>query len=181
MSSEKKRNQNERRLQRYVFRHLRGLKGSGKNVIRMDRPYPEIWQAWAVYQGEDHHTEEDGFWLREMGVTAGVHDVHFMYYAPHIGTGFATIELKWGKNDMSDHQKNFAYKMGECKHLTGKCYSVKQVQQLIKSWGFKCVNETCIEPPRSIEEQRKAVHNFYGRPNTHVKTVAEVRQEAQEE
>ena len=161
----------EYQLQTYAVRYLNGEIKKGRTVIRVNKPFPEV-TFWHCYNGR---TKEDGFFLRELGVLAGVYDLHFIWPGHY---GVAEAKATTG---LSDHQKNFRSKILECGHKEGVFKTVEQLRDLLISWGLTCRNPHVLEPPRPIEEQRKALHAFYGRTNTHVKTVAEVIQEAREE
>ncbi len=163
----------EYQLQVHVVRYLRGKVKSGKHIINTVVPFPSL-VVFACHQGR---REDEGFFLQELGVLAGVSDL--LMIAPN---GFmAGIELKVGKNKESDYQKDFGSKLITCGHHYAVCRSVAEVRDMLVGWGLVCHNRNALEPPRPIEEQRKAVHAFYGRPDTHVKTVEEVREDARGE
>lgn len=168
-------------LQVHVIRYLDGKIKQGRNVINVTPPFPEIQKSWHVYQGR---SEDEGFFLKEMGVRPGVHDVHILYKKnnPQAGdTGYGTIELKVGKNKQSDYQRDFTSKMITCGHKTDVCYSVAEVRDTLIKWGLECKNPNAIEPPRPLEERRQAVHNFYGRPDIKIKTLEQVFRECKED
>ena len=99
--------------------------------------------------------------MKELGVAPGVHDIHLVYKAPHVGSGYATIELKVGSNKQSDYQRDFSSKMDECGHRSAVCYTVKEVRDTLVSWGLTCKNTVCIEPPPTEAEKRAFVAKMY--------------------
>ncbi len=154
-------------LQVHVFRYLRGTIKNGRNVIHVTVPFPEV-EAWHVFQGRRYNnsdTEEErlaadrqGFFLKELGVTAGVHDIHMIW-----PNAFSTIELKVGKGSQSPYQRTFTMHMERCGHKVAVCRSVAQVRDAIIGWGLECKNVRCIEPPRSELERREAAFDMYRR------------------
>ena len=161
----KKRDNKEYHLQVYAFRYLRGTIRKGKNVTHTVVPFPEV-EAWHVFQGRKYVNDDDeqakleaelnGFYLKELGVLAGVHDMHMIW-----PNQFATIEFKIGKNDQGPYQRTFTMHMQRCGHRTAVCRTVAQVRDQLIAWGLECKNPVCIEPPRSLEERKAAAFNFY--------------------
>lgn len=141
-------------LQVHVMRYLDGKIKQGRNVIQVVMPFPEL-VAWHCYNGR---SKEEGFFLKELGVMAGVHDVHLMW-----PDAFATIELKIGKNTQSAYQRTFAMHMQRCRHNTAVCRSVAEVRDTLVGWGLECRNRHVIEPPRSELEKREAAFSMYQR------------------
>lgn len=139
-------------LQTHVIRYLSGKIRRGRNVIQATVPFPDLI-FFHCYQGR---TEEDGFFLKELGVKPGVADILLVGH-----NLFAGIELKVGKNKQSDYQRNFQYKLETYGHKYAVCRTVAEVRDLLISWGLECKNMHCIEPPRSEEEKRKAVWEMY--------------------
>jgi hypothetical protein len=134
-------------LQTYVIKYLRA-----KNATP---PFPDL-TFFHVYNGRN---EKEGFFLKQLGVLAGVCDL--LLIAPN--QPLMGIELKVGKNQQSEHQKNFAYKMNRCGHKTAVCRSVAEVRDCLIGWGLTCHNTRVIEPPRSELEQREAAFDMYRR------------------
>lgn len=82
--------------------------------------------------------------FKEMGLTAGVHDLHFMWretdHAGFLGPPrFGTIELKAPnakKNALREGQVDFGADMDALGHPWAECRSLDEVLAVLKRWGF---------------------------------------------
>ncbi len=139
-------------------------------MVEATVPFPSV-ECWCVYQGrkfyisdnekltpeEQKKFEQEFFYLKELGVLKGVHDLHFIWE----GRNFATIEMKYGNNAQDMYQRTFTMHMERCGHKTATCKSVKQVRDQLIAWGLDCKNTNCIEPPPSFSEQQQMVANMH--------------------
>lgn len=102
---------------------------------------------WFVPNGGNLSKAQAGR-FREMGLTSGVHDLHFVWSAENaiIGEGgfgvdvarFGTIELKEPKakaDAMSEAQKGFAADLVTLGHYTAEARSLDEVLAFLKAWG----------------------------------------------
>lgn len=74
--------------------------------------------------------------FQQMGLTSGVHDLHFAWSTPNYGPMFGTIELKAGKGKLSDNQKQFWDDMWANGHKCGMATNLKEVVDLLNAWNF---------------------------------------------
>lgn len=84
--------------------------------------------------------------FKAMGLTAGVHDLHFVW-AENIGSGWAavliahygTLELKAGRNTTSDEQDDFARDLRAMGHHTATVHADQGVDYalgILRGWSF---------------------------------------------
>jgi hypothetical protein len=79
----------------------------------------------------------EGAKLKKMGVKAGVPDIIILDTTKDLGKGLC-IELKVGKNTVTNHQKYFATVFYLTKWRYEVCYSMSSVQKLLKlHYGIK--------------------------------------------
>ena len=90
-------------------------------------------RLWFVPNGGNLSRVQRGQ-FRDMGLTAGVHDLHFIWCDPF--PQFATIELKHGKGDTTDGQDEFTRELTLCGHRTAVCWSHDEAIDVLTRWGF---------------------------------------------
>lgn len=132
-----------------IINHLMGQKLVGNKIIKGTKPFPELFITH-IFQGR---SEEDGFFLKRMGVYPGVSDILCLWRG---GIGF--IEVKTEKGYLSPAQKKFK---GICNWLGVKWALVRSVQQAhdtVAGWGVRAVHNAVIEhDQRSKEEKEREI------------------------
>ena len=125
----------ERKLQCAVIVYL------NMNFPQEDLPH------WAVnnnISGGGQSSVIQGKMAKDMGVLAGVFDLHFLYKGI-----FRVIELKVPGGTISksqrEYEKNIIKHGGECYY----CYSAREVHEVLKSWGLNPKYEPAIVNERS--------------------------------
>lgn len=137
------RNQQEYRLHVKVVKHLKECFPSVLFTHPANRP----------------SSKQHGFFLKEMGVRAGVPDLLLWWES-----GSGAIELKAPQGVASIGQKTFAFHF---KHLGNKhayCKSVEQVHKTLLGWGIKPKYDCTIfdEPDqRSKADKFHQAYNMY--------------------
>lgn len=113
----KKRNNPEDDLQKMVWQYIK---------LR----YPHVLAFHVPNGGRRNIREAARF--KSMGVLPGVSDFLLFWI-----DGRGAIELKAGKNKMSDHQKAFADKWSQYGGSFALCYSFDEVKKILEDWlGF---------------------------------------------
>jgi hypothetical protein len=112
-----------------------------KGVVKyLSYQYPGLL-FFAVPNGGARNKTEAGI-LKGEGVLAGVSDLLLFWQG-----GMGAIELKFGKNDESDRQKEFALKWKLTGGLHAVCRSIDEVAETLKSWNipkhFQCPTAYC--------------------------------------
>lgn len=134
--------------------HLRGQRRQGNKVYSSIAPFKGLFVTH-IYQGRN---ENEGFFLKMMGVYPGVSDLLVIWATP-TGVDFGFIEMKTDKGRLSPPQIKFK---GICQAFGIKwalCRTVRQVHDTVKGWGAECVHDTVIEPDlRTKEEKYEALH-----------------------
>lgn len=109
-----------------------------------------------IYQGRN---KEDGFFLKMLGVFAGVADIMVMWRStcscgkPHTGIGF--LEVKRPKGIQTHPQKRFE---GICRWLGARyaiVRSVKDAHEALLAWGCPVNHHAIKEPDTRSTEQKK--------------------------
>lgn len=164
-------NYEETRLQIAVCDYLRGIRRVKNKEYPSKTPFPQLLFTHPANQGR---SPQEGAKLKKMGVRAGVPDLLF-WWIPDFLDGnnkihygllpiqSAAIELKSKTGSSSTSQKKFRESFERMGGAYAICKSVKEVRDTIISWGIKCENTFCEEPPSTWEEKIKAVHEMYKR------------------
>lgn len=147
-----------------VIDYLRGEIRQGKNIIRVQAPFPAL--LFTAPTGEQKDATE-AFWAKRKGYLAGTPDILFWWCKTinrpdgsiiwdRISVN-AAIELKSSTGTQSPAQREFQRKFEECNGKYTVCRTVAQVRDTLIAWGLECKNKQCIEPAPSAK-QRLAMH-----------------------
>ena len=137
------RDHSETRLHMAAVSYLRGEIRNGRNVIRVQSPFPDALFLHPVNEFKD---EKEGFWGKAKGILPGADDLLFWWLG---GTG--AIELKT-KSYLAPNQKDFKANFEACGGKWALCKKVSEVRDTLISWGLECRNSNCIEPKLSHNE-----------------------------
>jgi hypothetical protein len=141
----------ETRLHIAVVQYLNGEIRSGKNIIRVQRPFDIMF----FHPSNEVTSKDDAYWNKVKGIMPGIADLMFLW-GDYIQGGLccyvAAIELKTHTGLLSPHQKNFSVKFQGIGGKYAVCRTVAAVRDTLKSWGLVCKNEQVIEPKPAQEE-----------------------------
>ncbi len=145
----------EYHLQVAVIDHLTGRIRRGNEYIRSTPAFNGLFVTH-IYQGR---SKEDGFFLKQLGVVAGVADLLLVWRG-----GFGFIELKRQAGQSSPVQRKF---QGFCMSIGVKyeiARSVKDVHEICIKWGLTPNHNYCKEPNKKTDKQIWAAnHDFFAR------------------
>ncbi|NBW19116.1 MAG: hypothetical protein EBR82_65185 [Caulobacteraceae bacterium] len=143
----------EYRLQIAVINHLTGRVKTGKDWVRGTPAFAGLFVTH-IYQGR---SKEDGFFLKQLGVVAGVADLLLIWRG-----GFGFVELKRQEGVQSTVQKKF---QGFCHSVGVKyavCRSVREVHDTLTGWGLTPTHGAIKEPDlRKDSEKRRAAFDEF--------------------
>lgn len=142
------RDQSESRLHFAVVEYLRGEIRNGKNIIRVQAPFPGL--IWAHFANEIKDKTEL-FWAIRKGILKGAPDLIMWERINGVSTSMG-IELKAAGKNQSPEQRQFQQNFMEKGGKYAICRKVSEVRDTLKSWGLPCKNENAIEPRLSHEE-----------------------------
>lgn len=140
----------EYRLHVACINYLRGHIKSGRNIIKVKRPFPELFSPCGnqrfshIAQGRD---ETEGFFLKQMGLRRGLLDLIFWHQKFIVG--FIDFKVDTG---LAPAQKQFWKDIELCGVKLGTATSVAQMRDVLIGWGLTCEQPVVTEPPISKEE-----------------------------
>ncbi len=146
-----------------IFEHISGRKRHGKEIIRTTPAFNAFVSH--VYQGR---SREEGFFLKLLGVIAGVADLIVLWRAKCVcgvsKVGIAFLEVKKPGGIQSTPQKKF---QGIC-HWLGVNYaivkSVREAHDVLVKWGCPANHNSPQEPDtRTFEQKKKDSFEMYKR------------------
>lgn len=122
--------------------------------------YPQLRWIHHIPNGGRRDAKEAAV-LKQMGVKAGVSDIHFPYPSGrYIGM---YIEMKYGSNLPSKEQREFMREMEFAGHYCCICYSaaaaVKAVEEYMNLSGGAEMNDASFEEPLQYQ-----IHKTWGVP-----------------
>lgn len=140
----------EYRLQVACVDYLKGQRRIKNKTYPITRPFPQLWKGGEqrfthCYAGRD---AEDGFFLKQMGVRAGIYDICLWWEA-----GIHFIDLKCNTG-LSAMQKQFGGDMKSIGVKTATASSVAQFRDILIGWGLICENHQVTEPEVSLEQKQ---------------------------
>lgn len=136
----------EYKLHVAIIDHLRGQKRVGREIIKSNQPFPGLFVSH-IYQGR---SKEEGFFLKSMGVVAGMPDILAIWKD---GWGFLEVKTENGK--LSTAQKRFMWFCQERNINWALVRSVAEAHNKFKNWGLKPIHEAIQEPDlRSWSQKR---------------------------
>lgn len=147
----------ESRLHIAIVDYLKGEIRQGKNVIRLQMPFPGLLYTHPVGEGKD---DTERYWAARKGYRPGTPDLILWDRINGVSTNMA-IELKAGAGKQSPAQRQFQY---DFEFIGGKyaiCRTVAQVRDQLKSWGLHCKNENATEPRLSHNQLLKMQEEIY--------------------
>jgi len=105
----------------------------------------------------------EAFFNKQMGVMVGVPDLMFGWPRRNVGV----IELKTDKNQLSPPQTRFMSWASDVGWNHGVARTVKQVHDILLSWGLKAAHHSIIEPDHADKEQKQTrAFEFYASKET---------------
>ena len=149
--------QTEFKLHRAIMDHLKGRVRRGNEVFGCNPPFHHFF-ATTIYQGRN---KEDGFFLKMIGVEAGISDI-IAWYKTKDGLGCTFMEVKIVGSIQSSAQKKI---QGICHSLGIKYVVVRTVEQAHRHFvniGLTPMHNSIREPDLRSDEQKKLqAFNFY--------------------
>lgn len=142
------RDHSESRLHIAVVQYLKGEIRSGKNIIQVQKPFPDMMFLHPVNEYKD---EKEAFWAKAKGIMPGAADLLFWWQPKNFLPCFGAVELKTNTG-LSANQKNFSIKFQAMGGKYAICKSVAQVRDCLIGWGLSCKNTQVIEPKPSQQE-----------------------------
>ncbi len=154
----KERDNSEYKLQVEIIDHLTGRIRNGKEWIRGTPAFRGLF-ATHIFSGR---SKEDGFFLRQLGVVAGVADILCIWRG-----GYGFIEVKTQSGSLSPPQKKFK---GFCMSI-GVNYEVarskRDAHNILIGWGLTPAHNAIKEPDLRSETEKKAANfAFFARPES---------------
>lgn len=107
------------------------------DFLRLATISPARW--WHVPNGVGMSKTQRGM-RQKMGLTPGVHDLHFVWRDYDDEPRFGTIELKAGRKPMTTEQKQFASDISACGHAWAECRTLEDVIVVLHQWDFPLRN-----------------------------------------
>lgn len=148
--------------------YLRGEIPQGNKIIQVQAPFPGLLFCHP-FSGR---TQEDGHFLKRMGVRPGVPDLLFWAKVGDKSI-FGGIELKTEKGRLSGYQSDFKTRMEEVGGLYAVCRSVEGVRDTLIGWGLKCYTGNYTTPVRMSQKQKIAAQ--YAAMTQNGKLVDQIR------
>lgn len=131
-----------------VVEYLNGEIKSGRNVIRLQTPFPGL--LFTAPSGETRD-EKEAYWHKMKGYRAGTPDLILWNKVDGKSLSMA-IELKAVKGVQSLAQKDFQIRFEEHGGKYAVCRSVGEVRDTLIRWGLACKNTNAIEPKPTHSE-----------------------------
>lgn len=139
----------ETSLQIATADYLRGEIHHGKNIIRVQKPFPGLVSMHPCNEFKD---AKEAFWAVRKGILKGAND--WIFWWP--GNNFGTIELKLRGKAPSPDQIDFGNKIVDCGGKKGLAYSVAELRDILIGWGIECKNMQAREPQLSFAAKKRA-------------------------
>ncbi len=93
--------------------------------------------------------------LKKQGFLPGVPDWLLFWHCPMYGLRFAAIELKIGRNDLSESQIKFRDRWIKVGGIYAVCRSMDEIETTIKDWGLKPKYKTPLANERSGRQMQQ--------------------------
>lgn len=150
MKNRAPRDNSEFKIHVAIVDHIRGHIRRGREISRGTMPFPGMFITH-IYQGR---SEEEGFFLKMLGVVSGVPDLLAIWPDRVRGYDFGFLEVKRPSGVESTPQRRFK---GFCHHLGIKWAIVRSVEQAHKqfiTWGLKPTHNAIKEPDTRTQQQK---------------------------
>ncbi len=148
-------NNHEFKLQWACADYLLGVKGHGKNMQNVTKPFP--WLKFN-HPAAEFRGAGEGYKFKRLGVMAGMTD--WQIWGPERWHGLIELKIKGGH--LSPAQQRVRSWAIEYNFPHAVCYSVRMVRDALIGWGHECVNMHCIEPDfMTTQEKHKLSHDFF--------------------
>lgn len=144
----KQRDQSESRLHFAVVDYLKGEIRDGRNVLRLQMPFPGLLFSHFANEIAD---KTEAFWASRKGILKGAPDL-ILWERVNGRSQSMAIELKSKTGAQSPDQKEFQRKFEDKGGLYAICRSVAEVRDRLIAWGLACKNMQVIEPRLSHNE-----------------------------
>lgn len=147
----KERDNSEYKIHVAIIAHLRGHTYKGNEVIKGTAPFRGLFVTH-IYQGR---SADEGFFLKRLGVVAGVPDLLAIWPDKVKGYDIGFLEVKSSLGTLSTPQRRFK---GFCHSLGikwGIARSVTEAHKQFIAWGLQPVHNGIREPDTRTTAQKK--------------------------
>lgn len=138
-----------------IVDHLKGQIRKGNKTYPCEKPFKGLFVTH-IYGGR---SKDEGFFLKQLGVTAGVADLFFMHKEIW---GFVEIKTESGRP--SEAQRRFRDMCAMMGVKWALVRSVREAHDQFVAWGLKADHSLVSEPDlRSFQQKNKDVFDMYKR------------------
>ena len=120
----------------------------------MDSAFPHVL---AIHVPNETRSAKDAYFAKQKGTRAGTSDWLFWWRGDR-----GAIEMKPPGEKLRTNQNKFLSALAATGAKTGVCYSVREMHNMLKSWGITPKHEAIIEPDYTTkEEKQKMMMDMY--------------------